>query len=65
MQVGDPVAFTPSVFETPAKIGSHGRKMAPERVQGVVVYIHPQRRFYIAEYTVNGYKLQETLYFNR
>lgn len=35
----------------------------PVTKTGVVVYIHPQRRFYTVEFDVNGHKIRESYYF--
>lgn len=64
MQIGDKVTFTPDAWAN-VKQNDKGRYQIPVRVTGRVIYIHPQRRFFTAEYVVSGYRMVETLYFKK
>lgn len=59
MQIGDTVTWTPAAFEGEAS-GERDRRLRRSRsVTGRVVWIHPARRFYLAEARVNDYILRE------
>ena len=64
MQLGDKVRFTPSVTALERREGERGPKVPGPVVTGRVVYIHPQRRFYLVEWAAGGRTLRETLYFD-
>ena len=64
MQLGDKVRFIPSVTAGDRLEGPRGKRAQQPSVTGRVVYIHPQRRFYIVEWAAGGRTLRETLYFD-
>ena len=64
MQIGDKVRFTPAVSACETREGAHGPRLAPQRVTGRVVYIHPRHRFYIVEWEIGGRRLRESRYFD-
>lgn len=55
MKIGDIVTNHVLFSEDPCK--------RRETVSGRCVYIHPQRRFYVAEFDIGGRKLREAYYF--
>lgn len=59
MRLGDKILFSPSVVadEYDAQRGATRRRPV---VEGTVIYIHPQLRYYTLEYVVNGYALRES-----
>ena len=65
MQIGDRVRFKPSVFAEEASVAVERQKPKAPTVEGTVWYIHPERRFYIVEYKVNGHTLRQTLFVNQ
>lgn len=64
MQLGDKVRFKPAVFAEEAAVAVERQKPKAPTVEGVVSYIHPERRFYVVRYKVNGHTLYQTLYFH-
>lgn len=64
MQIGDTVTFAPAVWYEDIR-ERRSKSPRPETVTGTVVWIHPKRRYYIVEYEVRGYKLQQALYFKK
>lgn len=62
MRLGDTVTFVPHFMEGELR-GSCGKRQRPQEVTGTVVWIHPKHRFFEVEYTVNGTKLRQALYF--
>lgn len=51
------VTREPATFLNPI-FGSE--KTPPKRMKGKVVYIHPQKRFHIVEFDVDGKKIRES-----
>ena len=59
MQIGDSYTWTPEAFEGEAS-GSRDRRLRRSRqVTGRVVWIHPQRRYFVVEAELAGHKLRE------
>lgn len=57
MKVGDRVTRYPTTFINTDTDMSE-RRMKP--MSGTVVYIHPQKRFHVVEFEVNGEKFRES-----
>ena len=49
MQVGDSYTWTPAAFEGEASGERDKRLRRTRSVTGRIVYIHPQRRYFLAE----------------
>lgn len=60
VKIGDPITFKPDAFVAVQQAGRGGTK-TPVRVTGRVAWIHPQKRFLVAEATVNGVVIRETV----
>lgn len=59
MQVGDSYTWTPMAFEGETS-GERGKRLRRTRsVTGRIVYIHPQRRYFLAEAKVGSHLLRE------
>lgn len=60
MRVGEAKTFVPSAFmaEVAGADPSTGKRY-PRQVTGSVAWIHPEGRFYLVTYEVNGYQLRE------
>lgn len=61
MQVGDSYTWTPMSFEGEASgTGSRDKRLRRARsVTGRIVYIHPQRRYFLAEAKVGNAVIRE------
>lgn len=61
-KIGDIVQFVPEAL----RYSKDGGNVQAKKVPGVVVYIHPQRRYIVVERTVKcGYKYREALWIAR
>lgn len=59
MQIGDSYTWTPEAFEGEAS-GSRDKRLRRARsVTGRIVYIHPQRRYFLAEAKVGNAVIRE------
>lgn len=59
MQIGDSYTWTPEAFEGEAS-GSRDKRLRRSRqVTGRVVWIHPQRRYFVAEAKVGNAVIRE------
>ena len=59
MRIGEKITWTPSAFEQEVS-GQRENKMRKLRsVTGRIVYIHPARRYYMAEATVGNEIIRE------
>ena len=59
MRIGEKITWTPSAFEHELS-GERANKMRKLRsVTGRIVYIHPARRYYMAEATVGNETIRE------
>ena len=59
MQVGDSYTWTPAAFEGEASGERDKRLRRTRSVTGRIVYIHPQRRYFMAEAKVGSHLLRE------
>ena len=59
MQVGDKFTWVPSEWLTEKTKYANGQSI-PNHVKGRVVWIHPKKRFFLAEGEVNGTVIRET-----
>ena len=59
MQVGDSFTWTPMAFEGEASGARDKRLRRTRSVSGRIVYIHPQRRYFLAEAKVGGNLIRE------
>ena len=59
MKVGDKFTFTPSEWSTDKTRYASGMTI-PIHVKGKVVWIHPKKRFFLAEGQVHGVTVRET-----
>lgn len=59
--IGAKVNFVPAGFSGEKKAADPftGREI-PRAVTGVVTWIHPKGRYYMVEYTCNGYTMRES-----
>ena len=59
MQIGDSYTWTPEAFEGEAS-GSRDKRLRRARsVTGRIVYIHPRRRYFLAEAKVGNAVIRE------
>lgn len=58
MQVGEKKTFRPAAFLDERGPAS-GKMVIPRLVTGVVTWVHPEGRYYVVTYEVNGHKLRE------
>ena len=59
MQVGDSYTWTPTAFEGEASGERDKRLRRTRSVTGRIVYIHPQRRYFMAEAKVGNAVIRE------
>ena len=59
MQVGDSYTWTPMAFEGEASGERDKRLRRARSVTGRIVYIHPQRRYFMVEAKVCSHLLRE------
>lgn len=57
-RVGDEVLAIPMTFGKATE-----KNQQPQPLSGTVVYIHPQRRFYVVEFEFRPYRIREAFRF--
>ena len=62
IKIGDQYRFVPSAFVGEKPSGT-GKYEIPHELNGRVVYIHPERRFFTVEAELNGSKIRESFKF--
>ena len=59
MKIGDKITFRPTGWE--GKTAFANGMICPTTVEGRVTYVHPRGRFVVAEATVDGQTIRETI----
>lgn len=57
VKIGEPYTFTPDAFV--GELATDGERIL-HQVEGRIVYIHSQHRFFTAEGQVNGHTIRES-----